>query len=173
MVEKMDSEIKVKSAKHQGAEFWFEIDTPAQPILTSQQLVSQEGGSIEGMRILLAEDNTVNILIARQILSLWNTRVIEAKNGKEAVDLAANQQFDVILMDLHMPELSGIEAARILRQQGVLTPIIALTADALFDSKNDCIAAGMNAFVTKPFNPKELHKLLAGIHQISPANSLP
>ena len=169
----MDSEIKVKSGKHQGAEFWFEIDTPVQPIQPSPPLVSRDTLIIKGMRILLAEDNPVNILIARQILDLWDTQVTEAKNGKEAVDLAAHQQFDVILMDLHMPELSGIEAARILRQQGVLTPIIALTADALFDSKNECIAAGMNAFVTKPFNPNELHRLLAGIYQISPSNTLP
>lgn len=170
ILEKMNSEIHVKSAKQQGAEFWFEVETRVQPIVASQVSLPSEPISIKGLRVLLAEDNQVNILIASQILNRWETQVTVATNGKETVDLAVRQPFDVILMDLHMPELSGIEAARILRQQGVLTPIIALTADALFDSKNECIAAGMNAFITKPFNPDELHQLLAAIQQTSPTN---
>ncbi len=172
ILEKMGSEIHVSSTKKQGAEFWFEVETPAQPVHASQVSLPAQPLSVSGMRILLAEDNPVNVLIASQILNRWTTHVSVAANGKETVDLAVNEHFDVILMDLHMPELSGIEATRILRQQGILTPIIALTADALFDSKNECIAAGMNAFVTKPFNPDELLKLLHSFYLSSPSKGL-
>lgn len=159
-VEQMGSEIILESGKQIGSTFSFEIVTPAQTLQASQVSLPSSSVSIEGLRILLAEDNPVNVFVAEQILKLWKTRVTVAVNGKEAVDMATQQPFDAILMDLHMPELSGIEATRILRQQGNLIPIIALTADALFDSKNECIASGMNAFITKPFNPDELKQLL-------------
>ncbi len=171
ILEKMNSEIYVQSAKGQGAEFWFEIETPAQPVPASQvSLPAEPFLSIRGIRLLLAEDNPINVLIAKQILNSWGVQVTIANNGKEAVDLTSAKSFDVILMDLHMPELSGIEATRIIRQQGISTPIIALTADALFDSKNECIAAGMNVFITKPFNPDELYQLLTTFQLPAPSN---
>jgi signal transduction histidine kinase/CheY-like chemotaxis protein len=110
--------------------------------------------------VLLAEDNAVNRLVASSILSRQGHTVLEAENGLMALDLVRQRHFDVILMDVQMPELDGYEATRRIRQwdaaMGRHTPILALTAHAMAGDRELCLNAGMDDYVTKPLDAREL-----------------
>jgi len=114
----------------------------------------------EGHRILLAEDNIVNRKVAVRLLEKQGHRVTAAENGRIAVERAQRETFDVILMDIQMPEMDGLEATRQIREAeratGRHTPIIALTAHALTGDRERCLAAGMDAYVTKPIRAAQL-----------------
>jgi CheY-like chemotaxis protein len=114
-----------------------------------------------GARVLLAEDNPINAMLARTLLEREGCTVERAANGEEALDIGASGHFDVILMDVRMPKLSGLEAARALRARGVRAPIVALTADAYEDDRQACLAAGMDDFLVKPLTLVALRAALA------------
>jgi signal transduction histidine kinase/CheY-like chemotaxis protein len=116
--------------------------------------------SLRPLRILLAEDNGVNRLVATQMLTKRGHSVTPAVNGKEAVAAAEKEQFDVVLMDVQMPEMDGYEATAVLRRMEAgtkrYTPIIALTAHAMKGDRERCLLAGMDEYVTKPLSATEL-----------------
>ncbi|RYG43058.1 response regulator, partial [bacterium] len=114
---------------------------------------------LAGLRVLLVEDNSVNRYLARTLLLKWDCIVIEAQNGLEAVHLAKRESFDVVLMDLHMPEMDGLEATRRIRIFSSL-PILAVTANASEEDRLACLQAGMDDFVAKPFRSNELEAAL-------------
>ncbi len=113
-----------------------------------------------GARVLLAEDNPINAMLARALLEREGCTVDQARTGPEAVEAARAQAYDLILLDLRMPGMGGVEAARALRKAGVRSPIAALTADAFEDARRACLEAGMDDFLTKPLEPAALHGLL-------------
>ena len=119
------------------------------------------------LHILVAEDNVINQEIIYELLLEKSHQVTLAKNGKEAFDLSINNHFDLILMDIQMPVMDGITATQQIRlfENGKHVPIIALTARAMKEDKKNCLAAGMDAWVSKPLRPRELfkamHKLLS------------
>lgn len=159
ILRKMNSVIAVKSQKNIGSVFTFELELPvrgATPAAKSSMPVSDKL-ALKGMRILLAEDNLVNIMVAKQLLAKWEVDLSIAKNGLEVLQILERETFDLILMDLHMPEMDGLEATHHIRKAGKTLPIIALTADALAETKDQATRAGMNGFVTKPFNPDDLY----------------
>lgn len=111
--------------------------------------------------ILVAEDNELNLRIIQQMLGVLGCTVLSAANGREAVQVLSHTQADLVFMDIQMPEMDGIEAARPIRKEsGAGLPIIALTADAWDERKNACLQAGMNAFVTKPVTLEQLREIL-------------
>ncbi|MBO9707107.1 MAG: response regulator [Caulobacter sp.] len=114
-----------------------------------------------GVRVLLAEDNPINALLARALLEREGCKVDRIASGDEAVSALSRGFYDLILMDLRMPGLNGIEATRALRERGVTTPIVALTADAFDEDRRACLAAGMNDFLTKPLTPPALRGVLS------------
>jgi PAS domain S-box-containing protein len=121
-----------------------------------------------GLSILLAEDNAVNALLARELLRRRGHSVEQVATGGAAVSACQHTRFDVVIMDLHMPGLDGIEATRRIRAAeaaggGRRLPIFALTADALDTGRKACLAAGMDGFLTKPVDPSELDAVLATI----------
>ena len=118
--------------------------------------------SLQGLELLLAEDNEINQIVATEMLKELGVRVDVASNGDEAVRLAGAKRYDAVLMDLHMPVLDGMEAARRIRQLPPCanTPIIAMTADAMKGVEEQVLAAGMTGYVTKPFDPNALFDLL-------------
>jgi signal transduction histidine kinase/DNA-binding response OmpR family regulator len=130
----------------------------------------------EGLAILVAEDNEINALLARHLVSRLGHRPVMAATGGEAVAAfiaakAAGAPFDLVLLDLHMPGMDGTEAARRIRatdRDGRRTPIIALTADAGSESREACLAAGMDGFVTKPLDREQL---VAALARIAPAHA--
>lgn len=110
-------------------------------------------------RILVVEDNSTNLLVARKILEISGFQVEVATNGKDAVDAAGNRTFDLILMDVHMPVLDGCEASIQIRQLPGLAgrvPIIALSASVFTEDIRRCFDAGADDFIAKPFMPGEL-----------------
>lgn len=111
------------------------------------------------LRVLLAEDNQINAVLATAIIKRAGHSIDVAGNGKEAVENMANAPYDIVLMDMHMPEMDGLEATRKIRAMGgepAETPIIALTANAMKSDRETCLTAGMNDFITKPFDPNDL-----------------
>jgi signal transduction histidine kinase/CheY-like chemotaxis protein len=114
------------------------------------------------LRILLAEDNAVNEKMAVRLLGRLGHQVTVARTGYQAVELSAQQPFDVILMDVQMPEMDGLEATRLIRERerssGARTPILAMTAFAMPGDRERCLAAGMDAYLSKPFRPAELEQ---------------
>ena len=113
-----------------------------------------------GSRVLLAEDNPINAMLARALLEREGCTVDQARTGPEAVEAAKAGGYDLILLDLRMPGMGGVEAAKAMRRAGVSSPIAALTADAFEDARRACLEAGMDDFLTKPLEPAALHALL-------------
>ncbi|MGH6966415.1 MAG: response regulator [Phenylobacterium sp.] len=113
-----------------------------------------------GKRILLVEDNPINALLARALLSREGCSVDHAARGEEAIAAVKVGTYDLILMDMRMPGLDGEQTSRELRRLGVVTPIVALTANAFEDDRHACLAAGMNDFLVKPLSPAALRAML-------------
>lgn len=111
-------------------------------------------------RILLVEDNDVNVMVAKRFLEKWHCEVEVASNGLKALECYEEGKYDLILMDLQMPEMDGYEATRCLRQQGAKLPIVALTATVLADFQENMASVGLDDFVVKPFHPDQLHQKL-------------
>ena len=117
-----------------------------------------------GLHVLLAEDNPINMLLIRELLRRRGYRVTEVTNGNAAVQAMMEGRFDLLLTDIHMPGMDGIEAARAIRagearSGATRTPIVALTADALESGKHTCLEAGMDGFLTKPVDPAQLEEM--------------
>jgi len=113
-----------------------------------------------GKRVLLVEDNPINALLARALLTREGCEIDHASGGEEAIAAVKVGSYDLILMDMRMPGLNGVETARALRGLGVETPIVALTANAFEDDRHACLAAGMNDFLVKPMSPDALRSML-------------
>jgi CheY-like chemotaxis protein len=126
----------------------------------------QAGATPQGL-VLLAEDNAVNQKVAQRLLEGFGYQVDLARDGVEAVAMALAQDYRVIVMDIHMPRLDGLEAIRQLRQQGYSAPIIALTALAGCQDEAACREAGANDFLSKPLSPASLEQALARLTQSS------
>ena len=126
-----------------------------------------------GLRMLLAEDNPVNQRVAAEILSLAGIGIDIAQNGREAVEMATKWRYDAVLMDVQMPELSGMEATRELRRKKAQAdlPIIAMTARTMYGDREKCLEAGMNDYVPKPIDRQELFAVLR--RNLSPSTTRP
>jgi len=118
-----------------------------------------------GLRVLLAEDNVVNQRLAVKILNKRGYEVVVAGNGKEAVAAFTQEPFDVVLMDVQMPEMDGFEATAMIREReketGGHIPIIAMTAHAMKGDRERCLAAGMDGYLSKPIRPDRLVEAIA------------
>lgn len=137
-------------------------------------VLEASSGDLIARRILLVEDNPVNQKVARELLEKRGHVVELVRNGKEAVDATARGGFDLVLMDVHMPVMDGLTATRLIRERerdsGVHVPIIALTAGATVEDRENCLAAGMTSFVTKPFRAGELFQQVEKVTASSPAS---
>ena len=155
LLQLMGSEIRVESTEGQGSRFFFDLwvgaANPADlPALAPATVIAAAG------HILLAEDNEVNVRVMARFLEKWGHEVTVAVDGEEAVALARTKVFDLILMDLQMPKMDGLEATRQIRTFNTGVPIIALTADATTEIRQTVLEAGMNDFSPKPFVPAVL-----------------
>lgn len=112
--------------------------------------------SLAGKSVLIAEDNAINLILATQILKKYGLLTDSAENGRKAFELATQRQYDFILMDMQMPELSGTEATEKIREQGIETPIIAMTANTSESDRQTCLASGMDDYLAKPIDQQLL-----------------
>ena len=161
----MKGEIGVVSEEGNGAEFYFIIKTTIEEdsgrfsVITKYEL--DESIRNEELNILLAEDNSINQLVAKKILKKLELTADVASNGLEAIELMKFKKYDLILMDQHMPEMDGIEATRKIRAMDIPQPVIyALTASAFLEDKERCLAAGMNGFLSKPIIVDDLKEAI-------------
>ncbi|HEX4146059.1 MAG TPA: response regulator [Pirellulales bacterium] len=136
-----------------------------------------DGTPSRPLTILVAEDNVVNQRVAKGILDRRGHTVVLANNGREAVQALATQRFDLVLMDLQMPEMGGLEATAEIRQletaTGGRTPIVAMTAHALAGDRERCLGAGMDAYLSKPIRPQQLLDTIQRIVGRTPGNDCP
>ncbi len=165
LLELQNSHLAVKSEVGKGTRFEFTLDFEKEQNQTlqseDQKKQAEEWGiELKGFKVLLVEDNQMNIFMAKQFLDGWGIKVDVAKNGNEALQATFAHQFDLILMDLQMPEMDGYEATKKIRElKGYRDiPIIALTASALIQVQDQVYNAGMNDYVTKPFEPANLYQ---------------
>jgi CheY-like chemotaxis protein/two-component sensor histidine kinase len=159
LVEAMGGTVYLKSAVGQGSEFYFELPFEiADSVIGAKEQESTP--SFPNLTVLVAEDNDINQVVAKSLLEDTGLRVALANNGNEAVEIALKQHFDLILMDLHMPEMNGSEAALALRKANITIPIIAFTAAVVAEEIDKALASGMNGYLTKPVNKTELHAVL-------------
>jgi CheY-like chemotaxis protein len=118
------------------------------------------------INVLVVDDNQINRLLINKILTKWGAKADFAENGVQAVDkIESSQKYDVVLMDIHMPEMGGLEATQIIRSKSEpyfkQLPIIALTASMLNSQMNQIGDSGMNDYILKPFEPKVLYEKLS------------
>lgn len=117
-------------------------------------------------KVLIADDNIMNRILARRIMANYDILITEVKNGKEAIDEIVKDSFDIILMDIEMPVMDGIQATRIIRKELELnTPIIAITGSVFKEQIDLCLSAGMDAVIVKPFNKELLLQTLLNASQ--------
>ncbi len=173
LVELQGGSITVKSNVGVGTTFLFsipykqgkEMDLIHHPDGIKEGIPHNEKNKFVGFNILLVEDNDINRLYASTILKKWNCTCDEAVNGEIALEMHKKNNYDLILMDVHMPVMDGLETTRIIRQSFDYpkndVPIIAFTANAIKGDQKDYIDIGMNDYITKPFVPNELHLLIS------------
>jgi len=156
-----ESEIYMESTTGLGTNFYFEIDfetiSLTETVVSNKRINDQI--NIDDLRILLAEDNKINVLFMKKLFAKWNLEITVAGNGKEAIQLLTENQYDVILMDINMPVMDGLEATKYIRKMigwQSQIHIIALTAEVSPEMENEIKKAGMNDYMTKPFVPDEL-----------------
>lgn len=150
-----NSEIQVKSEIGMGSSFYFNLDftIPDPSELQVEQVEELEVASLNGLHLLVVEDNKINQVITKKMLGKKGISCDVADNGYEAIKLAKENAYDLILMDIHMPGISGLKTTEEIRKFNSSIPIIALTALSLDDSTDDFFASGCNNIITKPFKP--------------------
>ncbi|XZF12790.1 PAS domain S-box protein [Chitinophagaceae bacterium MMS25-I14] len=164
LVELMGGDIQVASQKNIGTAISFTVTFTkgASADLPQQRVLKADNSILKNKKLLLAEDNEINRLVASTVLKQYGAEVITAENGKVAIEKFKAEHFDLVLMDVHMPEKDGLETTRYIRQHlDSSIPIIALTASAFKHEEERCLQAGMNDFITKPFDEEKMIKLIA------------
>jgi len=172
LAEMMSGVVGFTSKEGQGSTFWMEVDAPAAAApLMAEDTFDQV---LEGLRILVVEDNATNRMIATKMLEHLGASVETAPDGYQGVEAAARGGFDLVLMDVQMPGMDGVEAVRRIRaleSPAARTPVVALTANVLSHQRHAYLEAGMDGVVGKPISPAALLTEIARLSQPAPQDS--
>ena len=167
LVGQMGGQIQLSSVPGEGSCFQFQITVPVAELLTEEKIGVEHTEVTptvaRRLYILLAEDNPINQKLAVRLLEKQGHRVFAVKNGREAIEQVGAQEFDLVLMDISMPEMDGLEATAVLRTKTSgkrRIPIIAMTAHALSGDRETCLRAGMDGYVSKPIKASDLFKAM-------------
>ncbi len=171
LIELQGGAITVRSKVGQGTTFAFHISFPiaTEDAFRPVEMIQEDKLDISHLRILIAEDNPVNQLIVKKLFKDWKTEVHFADNGKQAIEHLQQSTFDLVLMDIQMPEMDGNTAAHYIRTELPepfrSIPIMAMTAHATQTERDKSFQVGMNEYISKPFDPSELRKKILAITQ--------
>ena len=174
LAELMGGRAGVESRYGVGSTFWFTVQIQEvtdgngyssrvlSPIKIHDNFKHQDHSILHGMRVLLAEDDLTNQMVAVGLLEAAGMLVDVVGDGAAAVEKAASGKFEIVLMDVRMPGMDGITATRLIRENAELAdlPVVAMTANAMHEHKDECLAAGMSDFVSKPFQPEQLYGVI-------------
>src|SRR6056297_992380 len=165
MLELMDTSLELESEYGKGSTFSFELELSCDETTdrdTTADDLTQEHSLFKNKKVLIVEDDPVNMQFAQTALGMLSKdiQIITAENGEEGYEQYREHQPDLILMDIRMPKLDGYQATGMIRSHNEDVPIIAMTAKALEEDKEDCLAAGMNEYLTKPVSMSQLKDLL-------------
>ena len=162
--------LKVKSREGEGSTFSFELSFKQGGKICTEpkaEKIEKQTDTIPACRILLVEDNPVNIKLASRLLEKQGHRVVVAENGKLAVEAVCKDEFDLVLMDMQMPVMDGLEATREIRrlekeekQKAGHVPIVAMTANAMKGDREQCLESGMDDYITKPININVINRVI-------------
>ena len=159
-LQQLASDVLLKPISHK--QLYKSLTALDQQLLIEEISQIPQGAPLTGIKVLAVDDNQINLQLVSHWLTPNNVDVSLAHSGQAALDLCAREQFDLILMDIQMPEMDGMETTKHLRQHKntTLTPIIALTAHALNSEKQEILNSGMNAYLTKPVNESKLLEVI-------------
>jgi CheY-like chemotaxis protein len=167
----MGGEIALESTLNEGSHFWFTLpfdvskqshSTEFLPVKQNKRTTAEEleeaAKLLVNKRVLLVEDTPLNQQVASEFLRNAKLRVVVADNGKEALEILEFSSFDIVLMDIQMPVMDGLEATRLIREQPQFAtlPIIAMSAGVTFEEQEKCNIVGMTDFISKPINPLQM-----------------
>ena len=165
LIELQGGEVKVTSEANKGSVFTFILiyrKNLKPESVKKVDLKTNEHDTIKNLNVLLVEDNTLNQVLAQKVLTDWGWKVEVADNGLIGVEKIEQGNFDLVLMDIQLPEMDGYEATRHIREKmkppKSNIPIVAMTAHAISGEEEKCVKVGMNGYVSKPFNPQNLYQ---------------
>ncbi|HKH63703.1 MAG TPA: ATP-binding protein [Flavitalea sp.] len=159
LISMFNSELVLESEEGKGSMFYFtlelRINEDRKAFINEEKARSLQ--MLTGVRVLIAEDNPVNLSVAKKFMSKWGIEVHEATNGREAVEKFHANEYDVLLIDLEMPEMDGATAVKEIRQVNNAIPAVAFTAAVYDNMQADLLQKGFTDFIHKPFRPEDLH----------------
>ncbi|MCM4170792.1 two-component system sensor histidine kinase/response regulator [Arenibacter sp. TNZ] len=156
IVEAMGSMVKVESEMEVGSRFYFDLELKLASSKELDQITQKKVHDLKGKKVLLVEDNQINVMVGRQILEKANLVVDVAYDGLIAVNKVRESNYDALLMDIQMPVMDGYTASREIRKFNTTVPILALSASVFQEVKDKMIESGMDGFIFKPFDPIDL-----------------
>jgi PAS domain S-box-containing protein len=180
LVSIMGGVLKVNSESEKGSDFYFDIEVktglsehPGSSFVAAREIVPKGASLLRfSGTVLVAEDNQVNQILIEEYLKRYNLTPVIAENGQQTLDLLDNALYDLILMDINMPELSGIEAVASIKKKGIRTPVVALTANAMAGDRERFLEYGFDEYLSKPISMSSLETILmAYIPQLSERNT--
>jgi len=172
LVELQGGHVAATSKVNNGSTFYFTLRLKKNLNPRNNEKISKDDHvtqNVEGLNVLLVEDNVLNQVLAKKVLTDWKWNVDVAENGLIAIDKVQKNDFDIVLMDIQLPEMDGYEATKYIRHnlkpEKATVPIMAMTAHAISSEEEKCISAGMNGYISKPFNQKNLYTKILSIVQ--------
>jgi len=156
IVEAMGSFVNIDSKIDKGSRFYFKLNLKLASEQELYKTTYKKEHNFNGKRVLLVEDNAINVLVGKQILEKANLKVEVAGDGLSAVNMVKQQQFDIVLMDIQMPIMDGYAASKEIRKFNKNIPILAFSASIFMEVKDKMEECSMNGFIFKPFDPEDL-----------------